>query len=129
MQDVKQHWQMILVILIISGVFVSRFVPIGGQHVSEERAEVLVVEEGAALIDVRSPSEFTSGHIEGALNLPLNQIETLIVAQFPAKDTLIVLYCQTGFRSSQAIRLLTNLGYTHVYDMGAMSNWPYGIVY
>ena len=39
------------------------------------------------------------------------------------KDDVIIVYCKSGNRSSQALTKLTDLGYTEVYDLGAMSNW------
>ncbi|EUJ41900.1 FAD-dependent oxidoreductase [Brochothrix campestris] len=69
---------------------------------------------GAVLIDVRSAAEFAKGHIVGALNHPLDAIreQPLTIA----KETTLIVSCQTGLRSYIAERLLTQQGYT-VYNL------------
>lgn len=65
------------------------------------------------IVDVREPDEFSSGHVNGALNIPLSQLN----AQNPqlhqiAKNQPLVLYCRSGNRSAMAIQILTSLGFT-----------------
>ena len=59
---------------------------------------------GSLLIDVRTVSEYKSGHIPGAVNLPLDVLGTH-VAEFPA-DQPVVLYCSTGYRSAMGVMAL-----------------------
>jgi len=73
------------------------------------------------LIDVRSPEEFATGHLEGAINLPYGSIAQEIqdyVGQ--AKETKLVLYCRSGRRSSLAEQSLRELGFTQVRDIGGL---------
>lgn len=70
------------------------------------------------LIDVRSPGEFSSGHLEGALNLPLDQLQHTIGAAVPERGTPVLLYCASGARSAFACGLLQQLGYTQVANGG-----------
>ena len=81
------------------------------------------------VVDVRTPSEFAGGHIEGAISLPN---ETITTAQqpeaLPDKDAVILVYCRSGNRSAQAARKLVSLGYVNVYDFGGILDWPYEIV-
>ena len=81
-----------------------------------------LVESGALLVDVRTPEEFASGHIEGALNIPLQEL-TQRIQEFGAKNQSIVLYCRSGNRSAQAQRRLRDNGFESVYNLGAMSSW------
>lgn len=81
-----------------------------------------LVSAGAMLIDVRSPSEYASGHLEGAVNIPVSDLGGRL-AKLGKKDRSIVVYCRSGNRSGQAARLLTSAGFTKVFDLGAMSNW------
>lgn len=76
---------------------------------------------GSPLIDVRTPEEFIAGHIKGAINLPLSDIQS---GSFPAtpKDKIVYVYCRSGNRSSQASKILNDAGYTHVSDLGAMTS-------
>ncbi|MDN5322530.1 MAG: phage shock protein [Clostridia bacterium] len=57
--------------------------------------------------------------------LPLNSIEEKVVELIPDKDTKIFVYCRSGNRSKTASELLIKLGYTNVYDMGGINDWPY----
>lgn len=81
-----------------------------------------MVSNGARLIDVRSPEEFAAGHVEGATNIPVGEVETRI-ADFGAQNQPIVVYCRSGVRSARAARILAGAGYRNVYNLGAMSSW------
>jgi phage shock protein E len=89
--------------------------------VSRARAHELV-SSGALLVDVRTESEFASGHLQGATNVPLDQLrehaQSLVGAHKP-----IVVYCASGIRSASARRILRRAGAEDVFDLGAMSRW------
>lgn len=72
--------------------------------------------EEALIVDVRSPGEFQSGHVEGALNLPLNELPRLAGSQLPDKGRPLVLYCQSGMRSESARQYLQSCGYTGLFN-------------
>jgi rhodanese-related sulfurtransferase len=90
--------------------------------------EMMASGEDFILVDVRAQAEFDEGHIEGALLLPVDQIETLSVEQLPNKDAVILVYCRSGSRSAQASKILVELGYINVYDFGGIIDWPGEIV-
>jgi len=92
-----------------------------GNVIDGSRARVLVA-EGARLVDVRSPEEFATGCIEGAVNIPVGQLDGRIADLGPKTGT-IVLYCQTGVRSARAAAHLHKLGYPNVFDLGPISMW------
>jgi phage shock protein E len=78
---------------------------------------------GAALakdvvIDVRTPQEFQSGHIEGALNLPHDSIAQDITRAKVAKDDHVILYCKSGRRADVALGTLKGLGYSNIENYG-----------
>lgn len=73
------------------------------------------------LIDVRTPEEFTSGHIEGAVNIPVEEMPGRL-EEIPG-DAPIVVYCRSGNRSAAAARILTDAGYAPVYDLGGIQDW------
>ena len=81
-----------------------------------------LVKEGAKLVDVRSAAEFSTGHIPGALNIPLQELGAKTKKLGP-KDKPVVLYCASGTRSSMARSVLKGLGFTQVFNLGAMSRW------
>ena len=74
-----------------------------------------IVKEGAIIVDVREPGEYSRGHIKGAVNIPLSQLRQRI-EEIP-KDKPVYLHCRTGQRSYNAARALQNLGYTNVYNV------------
>ena len=75
---------------------------------------------GAVLLDVRTPQEYREGHIPGSINIPLQSLST--ADQIPAgKDTLLFVYCYSGARSAQAVRLLAGMGYTNTKNIGGIA--------
>lgn len=80
-----------------------------------------LVAKGAPLVDVRTPEEFAAGHIEGAINIPIDELDARKGEL--KKDANIVLYCRSGARSERGRTLLMGSGYTKVYNLGSMSNW------
>lgn len=79
-----------------------------------------IINSGAVLIDVRTIDEFNREHIPNAVNIPLDQLESINYD----KDTKIIIYCQTGVRSKEAVTKLINMGYTNLYDLdGGLLNW------
>ncbi len=76
---------------------------------------------GATLIDVRTPGEFAEGHLAGAVNIPVDALQTRL-NEVGAKDKPVVVYCRSGKRSARAKGLLKEAGYLKVFDLRAMSN-------
>ena len=75
-------------------------------------------------MDVRTEDEYNEKHIDGASLLPLDEIDNDSIAAIVSdKDSPIIVYCKSGNRSHQALLKLQELGYSKVYDLGAMSNW------
>lgn len=79
-----------------------------------------VLPENAILIDVRSPQEFASGHIQGAISLPLNSISHQIDKVVPNKGTPVIVYCMSGARSASARKHLLGMGYLQVFNGGGV---------
>lgn len=77
----------------------------------------LVAEQGAKIIDVRTPQEFNSGNVPGSINIPLNQISHKINKIKSIKKPL-VLCCASGNRSGQAKSMLEREGIQDVYNGG-----------
>ena len=76
------------------------------------------------VIDVRTPEEFASAHIAGAINLPHDLLETQ-ASSLPADHAApIVVYCRSGRRSALAVETLRKLGYTQVLHLeGDFIGW------
>ncbi len=82
-----------------------------------------MVENGATLLDVRTPGEFAAGHVPGAINIPVHLLSTRL-EELGDKTKPIVVYCQSGKRSGRAKTLLLENGFAKVHNMGPMSAWP-----
>lgn len=96
------------------GIFQQLF---GGGRTADLKA---VIEQGAFLVDVRTPGEFKEGHVKGSVNIPLNSIPAQL-AKFKNKQNIIV-FCLSGGRSSQAKSILEANGFTNVINGGT---WTY----
>jgi phage shock protein E len=79
-----------------------------------------LVAAGATLLDVRTPEEFSERHLEGAVNIPVDQVEARL-AEIP-RDRPVVVYCRSGARSMSAARILRRGGYD-VEDLGSINEW------
>lgn len=82
------------------------------------------------LVDVRSFLEYSTGHIEGAINIPLNSITESddLTKLFPDKKAIYVFYCHSGNRSKTASELLLRAGYENIFDLGGIQDYPGPIV-
>ncbi|MFM2139497.1 MAG: hypothetical protein RJA57_1804 [Bacteroidota bacterium] len=78
----------------------------------------LLKNPSTTVVDVRSPWEYESGHIPGALNIPVETVAQELPA-FRAFKGPIVLYCRSGNRSGMATTLLKQHGLTNVHNGGS----------
>jgi rhodanese-related sulfurtransferase len=83
------------------------------------KAAKAYLRNGAKVIDVRSAGEYTAHHLPNAMNLPLSEIETLILRKVRDKNSVLLLHCQSGMRSGLARKMVKALGYTNVYNLGS----------
>ena len=85
----------------------------------EPEKVVELIESGVEhkIIDVRSPEEFATGHIKGAINIPLPMLDIKPSELTDEKEMLFV-YCQSGMRSNMAASKLTHYGYDNAYNIG-----------
>jgi rhodanese-related sulfurtransferase len=79
-----------------------------------------LVARGATLVDVRTPGEWASGHAEGAVLIPIDELGGRL-REIP-RDHPVVVYCASGVRSARAAAMLGAAGYT-VRDLGSLSRW------
>ncbi|GAL22245.1 phage shock protein E [Vibrio maritimus] len=77
------------------------------------------IEQGAMVIDVRTPAEFSEGHLDQAVNYPLSELDKYIGNL--DKSQPIVLYCRSGNRSSQALQYLSSKGFTALHNAGGLN--------
>ncbi len=95
----------------------SGFIPV-------EEAKALL-QEGALVVDVRTPMEWEEGHAEGSILLPLQELEARF-RELP-KDRALLMVCRSGARSEVATHFLRAQGYPTVHNLGPWQRTPAGI--
>lgn len=122
-------WNIITSIIAI-GVVISVFVVLkmlGDKRNFNPSVSLDLVKNGALLIDVRSPEEYHSEHIKGAININYTTIKNnhSVIEKLTNQDKRksIVLYCRSGRRSGIAKKELEELGYTNVVNHGGIDSW------
>jgi phage shock protein E len=81
------------------------------------------ITDGALIVDVRTPEEFSSGNYKGSINIPLGDMEKNLI-RFGNKEQKIVVYCRTGNRSGKAKEILEKNGYKNILNGGGLVNMP-----
>ena len=98
-------------------------------QIDQEKAkEMMKVNDGHVVVDVRRADEYASGHIPGAILIPNESITTEKPEQLPDKDQIILIYCRSGNRSKQAAQKLADMGYTNIYEFGGINTWTGEVV-
>ncbi|MDD2533809.1 MAG: rhodanese-like domain-containing protein [Eubacteriales bacterium] len=95
---------------------------------ADEALKILKDNTHATLLDVRTPEEYAEGYIEGAMNIAVEEMKYRTDELPQDKAAPIIVYCRSGRRSAIGAQILINLGYTSVYDLGGIQDWPYEIV-
>ncbi|EPZ38769.1 MULTISPECIES: rhodanese-like domain-containing protein [Anoxybacillus] len=94
----------------------------GYTNISVDEAAQMIQKGDVVVLDVRTEEEYTSGHIPGAMLLPVQQLKERINEL--KKDETYIVVCRSGNRSAQASELLVKEGFTNVYNMtGGMNEW------
>jgi len=93
-------------------------------RLSPEEAEKIrrAVADGAVVLDVRTPTEFQRGHLDGAMNVPLDDLMQG-AGRIGRKNRPVVVYCHSGARSGMAVSYLRRSGFARAHDLRVMRNW------
>jgi rhodanese-related sulfurtransferase len=87
-------------------------------------AVMLINREKGVVVDVCEPAEFAAGHVGGAKNIPLNQLEAKLAGVVKNKALPLILVCQSGARSGRAVAIAKKLGYEQAQSLGGgLSSW------
>lgn len=90
----------------------------------EETRKLIEDQEELFILDVRTKEEFGAGHIKGATVIPLDSLKNRLEEIVEYKDKPILVYCRSGSRSSQAVKILLNNNFTQIYHMHkGFMNW------
>lgn len=76
----------------------------------------------AAVIDVRTPAEFTSGHLEGALNFDIQGMTFMEEIATLDPDATYLVYCRSGSRAAAAVETMKSIGIDNVTNLGSVND-------
>ncbi len=117
------NW-MLLLVAVTSGGALLLPVLMQGKGLNPAEAVLLMNREKAVVIDVCEPGEFAAGHIAGARNVPLAQLEAQLPGVVKNKATPVILVCQAGVRSGRALSVVRKLGYENAQSLaGGLKAW------
>ena len=96
----------------------------GSGSLSANDAVQLINRQKAVVIDVGEAEEFAAGHINGAKNIPVGQLEEKLGAAVKNKALPLVLVCPTGARAKRAVAIAKKLGYEQAASLGGgLKSW------
>lgn len=96
----------------------------GGPSVGTLEATMLMNKKDSLVLDVRESGEFAQGHILGARNIPLDELDKRVKEIERFKDKPVVVSCAVGNRAGSAAKLLREQGFTNVVNLaGGIAAW------
>ncbi|MGI1806083.1 rhodanese-like domain-containing protein [Exiguobacterium sp. TDN 0502] len=113
----------IILLIVVAYLAYKMFAPTKGvKQVSTTELKPLLNDRQRFYLDVRTPAEFKGNHIKGFKNIPLQTLNSQL-NQIP-KDKEVLVICQSGMRSKQAVKVLKKAGYSNVTEVrGGMNAW------
>jgi rhodanese-related sulfurtransferase len=122
---IVDNWMLILIALGSGGMLawpILRGANTGS--LTAQGAVQLINRERAVVVDVREPEEFAAGHVTGAKNVPLDQLEQKLPATVKNKSLPLLLVCATGARAQRAVATARKLGYEQAQAVaGGLKSW------
>jgi rhodanese-related sulfurtransferase len=117
----------LIILVIISGfllIFPKALTGARGKTVTPKDSVLMMNRQPSFLIDVRDEHDFNLGHLQNANNINLEEIPDKINIIKKHSKKLIIVYCQKGIRSDQAVNILTKLGLDNVVSIdGGINSW------
>ena len=95
----------------------------GASAESKTKTKALI-QNGALVLDVRTPGEYAGGHYANAVNIPVDDLANQMTKIGTDKNRPIVVYCRSGRRSAQASAYLKGQGFTQVINAGGINEMP-----
>jgi rhodanese-related sulfurtransferase len=122
---ILDNWMTIAVALASGGMLLWSIIKSGGTGgLSADAAVQLINREKAVVVDVCEADEFAAGHVVGAKNIPLAQLEEKLAGAVKNKALPLILVCKSGARSSRAVATAKKLGFERAQSLaGGMGAW------
>ena len=118
------NWMLILVALVSGSMLLAPLLRGGTGGLTPAGAVQLINREKAVVIDVCDPAEFQAGHVGGAKNIPLAELEAKLPGAVKNKATPLVLVCASGTRAGRAVAVAKKLGYDNTQSLsGGLKSW------
>jgi rhodanese-related sulfurtransferase len=114
------NWMLISIALASGGMLIWPMIA-GGLNagtLNANGAVQLINREKAVVVDVCEPAEFAAGHVSGAKNVPLGELEAKLPGAVKNKTLPLILVCATGARSGRAVAIAKKLGYEQAQSLG-----------
>ena len=117
---------MLISVALVSGslLFLPLIQSAAGGELSAAQVVHMINRDKAVVVDVCEAEEFAAGHVVGAKNLPLNQLEDKLAGLVKNKTLPLILVCQSGARSARALAIAKKLGYEQAQSLsGGLGAW------
>lgn len=125
MKFIVDNWYLILLALVSGGMLLVPLLKAGATGgLSAAMAVQLINREKAVVIDVCGADEYANGHIVGAKNVPLNELEARLPGVVKNKALPLVMVCASGARAQRAAAMAQKLGYANAQVLnGGLKAW------
>jgi len=120
---VKMNTNYIIILVLVIGLIAFKQLRTGQPKISSTEAIKLLDNIDYKFIDVRTNSEFLSGHIENSIHIPLQELENRLNEIDQIKQKNIIVYCRSGARSSNATSILLKNNFKVQNLSGGILSW------
>jgi rhodanese-related sulfurtransferase len=119
MSFIVNNWMLIAIALVSGGLLLWPVIEgAATAGLTPAAAVQLINREKAVVVDVCETNEFAAGHVTGAKNIPLGELEAKLVPSVKNKALPLILVCQSGARSGRALAIAKKLGYERAQSLG-----------
>lgn len=124
LEFIGNHYLIVGGFVVLLILFIANEVNRGGQTISSQVLVNLINQGGGVVVDVRTPAEFSEGHIQGALHIPYAHFNDRLAELEPYKDKTVVVVCKIGQSAGSAGVQMRKAGFTDVRRLsGGMHGW------
>lgn len=124
MEFIQQNILLVALVVVSGGMLIWQSLQIGGRQISPSDATLMINRSNPVVIDVRSAAEFSSGHIQGAINIPRENIKDRLSEIEKWKGRSLIVLCASGVRSSRACAEFRKQGFSEVFELrGGVNAW------